>query len=133
MKFERYLEMTRTHYIVAARADARHSMALSSLIHSLIETNSFAIARLVKKQNADPLMLLIAPFIEPEYECLIDSELPFVEDMRYYKFPPLDRVITVSGKQIFEHRNLPSKDLKSAMSNYVKSMDLSDFGRDESG
>ena len=125
--------MTRTNYIVAARADPRYSMALSSLIHGLIETNSFAIARLIKKQNADPLMLLIAPFAEPGFECLIDSELPFVEDMRYYRFPPLDRIITVSGKQIFEHRNLPSKDLKKAMSKYVDSMDLSDFGRDESG
>ena len=125
--------MTRTNYIVAARADERHAMALSSLVHGLLETNSFAVARLVKKQNDKPVMLLLAPSVELGYECLVDSELPFAEDLRYFNFPPLDRVITVSGKKIVEHRNLPSKELMKAMSDYVDAMDLSDFGRDESG
>jgi ATP-dependent DNA helicase 2 subunit 2 len=125
--------MTRTNYIVAARADERHAMALSSVVHAMLETNSYAVARLVRKQDDKPVMLLLAPSVEPGYECLVDSELPFAEDMRYFNFPPLDRVITVSGKQILEHRNLPSKELMKSMSDYVDAMDLSDFGRNESG
>lgn len=125
--------MDRTNYVVAARADERYAMAISSFVHALVETKSYAVARLVKKDNSKPVMLLLAPFIESGFECLIDVELPFAEDLRYYKFPPLDRVITISGKKIVEHRNLPSKDLKKAMSEYIDSMDLSDFGRDEEG
>jgi ATP-dependent DNA helicase 2 subunit 2 len=71
--------------------------------------------------------------VELGYECLVDSELPFAEDLRYFNFPPLDRVITVSGKKITEHRNLPSKELLKSMSDYIDAMDLSDFGRDEAG
>jgi ATP-dependent DNA helicase 2 subunit 2 len=108
-------------------------MALSSLVHALIESETYAVARLVRKQNSPPLMLLLSPYVEPGFECLMDVELPFAEDMRGYRFPPLDRVMTVSGKRIEEHRNLPSDKLKQAMSDYVDAMDLSTFGRDTQG
>jgi ATP-dependent DNA helicase 2 subunit 2 len=73
------------------------------------------------------------PRIEVDWEALIDVELPFEEDMRRYKFPPLDKKLTVSGKVITEHRDLPNTDLMAAMSDYVDAMDLSTFGRDEDG
>jgi ATP-dependent DNA helicase 2 subunit 2 len=108
-------------------------MALSSLIHALHELESFAVARLVPKDEKPPVLVLLAPSIEPEYECLLDVELPFAEDVRSYKFPPLDRVVTVSGKTLKVHRNLPGGDLNKAMSDYVDRMDLSSFGEDDDG
>jgi ATP-dependent DNA helicase 2 subunit 2 len=78
-------------------------------------------------------MVALAPFVEPGFESLIQVELPFAEDFRRYKFPPLDKVVTVGGKHIFEHRTLPSDSLKKAMSDYVDAMDLSTFGKDENG
>ena len=108
-------------------------MALSSLIHALFELDSYAVARLVPKADKEPFITLLAPSIEGDYECLLDIQLPFAEDVRSYKFPPLDRVITVSGKEIREHRNLPNDALKAAMSDYVDRMDLSDFGKDDEG
>jgi ATP-dependent DNA helicase 2 subunit 2 len=39
-------------------------------------------------------------------------------------------VITVSGKVVTEHRNLPNKDLLDAMSEYVDSMELVDTDED---
>jgi hypothetical protein len=70
------------------------------------------------------MLVLLAPSIEIDYECLIEVQLPFAEDVRSYRFPPLDKIITVSGKVVTEHRNLPSATLKDAMSDYVDSMDL---------
>ena len=108
-------------------------MALSSLIHALFERESYAVARLVTKADKEPLITLLAPSIDVDYECLLDIQLPYAEDVRSYRFPPLDRVITVSGKEIREHRNLPNDALKAAMSDYVDRMDLSDLGKDDEG
>lgn len=125
--------MTRTSIIIAARGDPRYTMGLSSLIHALRDLQLYAVARFVAKMNKSPLLLLLAPWIEDGYECLVDSELPFTEDVRPYKFPPLDKVITVSGKQIFKHRTLPTDKLKDAVSQYVDLMDLSTAEKGDNG
>lgn len=119
--------------IIAQKTNSKAIMALSSLIHALFELESYAVARLVTKADKEPLITLLAPSIEIDYECLLDVQLPYAEDVRSYKFPPLDRIITVSGKEIREHRNLPSDTLSAAMSDYVDRMDLSDLGRDDEG
>lgn len=132
-QYERYLEMDRTNLIIASRPDRKATMALSALIHALYELDSYAVARFVPKENREPRILLLAPNIENEFECLYDTELPFAEDVRSYKFAPLDRVVTVSGKVLTVHRNLPNDELQDAMNAYVDSMDLSVFGRDVAG
>ena len=132
-KWKRYLEMSKTNLIVPTKSDDQASMALSALIHALYELDSYAVARLVAKENREPRILLLAPQIDVDFECLYDTELPFAEDVRSYKFPPLDRVVTVSGKELKVHRNLPNDDVQDAMSAYVDSMDLSSFGKDDEG
>lgn len=133
LQYDRYMSMTVSNTIVAQRTNSKAIMALSSVIHALFELESYAIARLVPKSDKSPLILLLAPLIEVDYECLLDVQIPFTEDVRSYKFPPLDRVVTISGKVIKEHRNLPSDSLTSAMSDYVDRMDLSTFGKDDEG
>lgn len=118
---------------VAMPSSTRDKMALSSFVHGLAENESYAIARFVAKDGKDPVLLLLAPFIEPDVEGLIDVELPFQEDVRLYKFPPLDHVLTVSGAVLSKHRHLPTDDLTKAMDAYVDSMDLSKSGVDEEG
>lgn len=125
--------MSRSNAIIASKTSKMDNMALSSLIHGLYELNTYAIARFVAKAGNKPIILLLAPSIESDFECLVDVELPFAEDIRNYKFPPLDKVITVSGKTLTQHRYLPSDDLVNAMSDYVDAMDLATFGRDEDG
>lgn len=132
-EFERYLPMSRTNYIVPQRANREAQLALSSFIHALHEGELYAVARLVTKENKPPVLVLLSPRIEPDFECLIDVELPFEEDMRRYKFPPLDRKLTVSGKVITEHKDLPNADLTAAMDAYVDAMDLSVLAEDEDG
>ncbi|KAK4507775.1 hypothetical protein PRZ48_001510 [Zasmidium cellare] len=132
-KYQRYLEMSRANVLVSQKHNDKASMALSSLIHALYELDTYAIGRLVSKENRDPKIVMLAPNIEREFECLYEIELPFAEDIRSYKFPPLDRVLTVSGKELKVHRNLPNDELQDAMSAYVDSMDLSTFVKDDEG
>lgn len=132
-QYERYLNMGETCVTIAQQTNDKARLALSSLIHALHEWDSYAVARIVLKEGKDPNILLLAPSIEPNLESLIDVPLPFAEDVRAYRFPPLDRVITTSGETIKNHRNLPTDDLISAMSDYVDSMDISNYSRDDEG
>jgi ATP-dependent DNA helicase 2 subunit 2 len=118
---------------VAQSVNEKAIVALSSLIHALHELESYAVARIVLKDNNEPKMILLAPVIEPDFEGLADVPLPFAEDVRMYRFPPLDRVVTASGATVSKHRNLPSDELEGAMDNYVDAMDISTFGKDENG
>lgn len=127
------MTISRSSVTIANKINSKAGMALSSLIHALYELDSYAIARLVEKHGKEPKLILLAPSIESDFECLIDIELPFAEDVRQYKFPPLDRVVTVAGKNLYQHRNLPNDELMQAMSDYVDSMDLSTFEKDDEG
>ncbi|KAL9087556.1 MAG: hypothetical protein Q9159_003572 [Coniocarpon cinnabarinum] len=129
----RFMNMSKANVIIAMRTNDLAAMALSSLIHTLYELDTCAVARLVTKNDRPPIVVALTPWIEPDFECLVDVELPFAEDFRQHKFPPLDRIPTLSGKVITEHRNIPSEELKHAMAAYVDGMDISKADRDEDG
>ncbi|KAL1971063.1 hypothetical protein VTN77DRAFT_14 [Rasamsonia byssochlamydoides] len=130
-RYDRYMHMSTTNVIIAQKTNDKAILALSSFIHALFELDCYAVARLVTKDNKPPLIVLLAPSIEADFECLLEVQLPFAEDVRSYRFPPLDKVVTVSGKTIKEHRHLPNDELLNAMSKYVDSMELVD--KDENG
>ncbi|KAI4759129.1 putative Ku family DNA helicase [Aureobasidium sp. EXF-3400] len=132
-QYERYLDMSKTHVIVAQRTNEKAIMALSSFIRALYELDTYAVARLVPKDGKSPTMILLAPSVDADAECLFEVELPFAEDLRSYRFPALDKIVTVSGKELKQHRFLPNDDLMDAMSDYVDAMDLSTFGEDDEG
>ncbi|KAI0481098.1 Ku70/Ku80 N-terminal alpha/beta domain-containing protein [Xylariaceae sp. FL0804] len=133
-KYEPFLNMGETCMTVAQKFNDAAALKLSSLIHSLHEHESYAVARIVLKDGRDPLLVLLAPHIEHSLECLYDVPLPFAEDVRNYMFPPLDKVITLQGHTITEnHRNLPSEELSEAMDDYVDAMDISTWEKDEEG
>ncbi|KAI9827972.1 MAG: ATP-dependent DNA helicase II subunit 2 [Phylliscum demangeonii] len=133
MKYERHMHMSPANLMIASKSNPQASLALSAFIHALFELDSYGIGRMVSKDGRDPDLVLLAPSIEADYECLLEVQIPFAEDIRPYRFPPLDRIMTVSGKVLTEHRNLPSAQLSQAMSDYVDQMDLSTFGKDDEG
>ncbi|KAF2972134.1 hypothetical protein GQX73_g1481 [Xylaria multiplex] len=133
-KYEPFLNMGETCMTVAQRSNDAAALKLSSLIHSLHELESYAVARIVTKDGKEPSLVLLAPHIEPDFECLYDIPLPFAEDVRNYPFPPLGKVITVQGNTITEnHRNIPTQELQDAMDDYVDAMDISSWEKDEEG
>ncbi|KAI0883641.1 ATP-dependent DNA helicase II subunit 2 [Annulohypoxylon maeteangense] len=133
-KYDPFFNMGETCQTVAQKLNDAAALKLSSFIHSLQELESYAVARIVTKDGKEPSLILLAPHIEPDFECLYDVPLPFAEDVRNYQFPPLDKVITVTGNIKYEdHRLLPSKDLSEAMDDYVDAMDISTWAKDEEG
>jgi ATP-dependent DNA helicase 2 subunit 2 len=118
---------------IAQQTNDKARMAFSSLVRALFELESYAVARIVEKDGKAPQIVLLAPSVELDAEALIDVPLPFAEDVRVYRFPPLDRVITASGSTLTKHRYLPDDDLLGAMGDYVDSMDLSTAGKTEEG
>ncbi|GAP87748.1 putative ATP-dependent DNA helicase 2 subunit 2 [Rosellinia necatrix] len=133
-KYEPFLNMGETCMTIAQKFNDAAALKLSSLIHSLHELESYAVARIVTKDGKEPALVLLAPHIEPDFECLYDVPLPFAEDVRNYPFPPLGKVVTVQGNIITEnHRNLPSRELQEAMDDYVDAMDISSWGKDDEG
>lgn len=132
-KYVPYLNMGESSIVIAQKTNDKARLAFSSLVRALHELDSFAVARIVAKDGKEPQLLLLVPSIEPDLEALIDIPLPFAEDVRLYRFPPLNRVITASGQILTKHRNLPSEDLMDAMDAYVDSMDLSTFDQDDDG
>ncbi|KAI1458335.1 ATP-dependent DNA helicase II subunit 2 [Annulohypoxylon moriforme] len=133
-KYDPFFNMGETCQTVAQKLNDAAALKLSSFIHSLQELESYAVARIVTKDGKEPSIILLAPHIEPDFECLYDVPLPFAEDVRNYQFPPLDKVITVTGNIKYEdHRLLPSKDLSEAMDDYVDAMDISTWVKDEEG
>ncbi|KAI1374544.1 ATP-dependent DNA helicase II subunit 2 [Hypoxylon crocopeplum] len=133
-KYEPFFNMGETGVTVAQKLNDAAALKLSSFIHSLEELESYAVARIVTKDGKDPALILLAPNIEPEFECLYDVPLPFAEDVRNYQFPPLDKVITVTGNiKTEKHRLLPGKELQDAMDDYVDAMDISTWEKDEEG
>ncbi|KAL2271739.1 hypothetical protein VTJ83DRAFT_1110 [Remersonia thermophila] len=133
--YREFLNMGETGLIVAQKHNEEAELGLSALINTLHELESYAVARYVQKDGVQPQILLLKPnpATEDSFECLYDVPLPFAEDVRTYQFPPLDKVLTVTGNVLKEHRLLPSKDLKEAMSNFVDAMDISDMDVDEHG
>lgn len=126
--------MERSHLVVPMRINAKAVMALESFSQALHELETYAVARLVTKENKEPTLVLLSPCIEPGYtKCLYEVELPFAEDVRSYKFPSLDRILTISGKVLKEHRHLPSPALQDAMDDFVDQMDISKLEIDGEG
>lgn len=132
-KVEPFLGLGETCVTVAKPPDEQSKLALSALVWALFELDYCAVARLVSKDDRDPVILVLKPSIEKDMECLFDVPLPFAEDVRRYRFPPLDKVITITGKTLTEHRFLPDDKLKRAMGAFVDAMDISDFERDDDG
>lgn len=119
--------MNETSLITSQKANSEAALALSSLIHALFESETFALARLVRRNNVPPTMVFLAPNIEPDFESLLEVSLPFAEDVRQYKFAPLDRLKNSKGENLEKHRYLPSQDLKAAMDDLIDAMDLDEL------
>lgn len=57
--------------------------------------------------------------------------MPFKEEIANWSFPSLDRIHTVTGKPVTEHRLLPKKELLHSMDDFVDSMMLPEYANEE--
>ena len=74
VKFKRHMALSESNCIIGQKGNERAQVALSSLIHALYERDLYALARLVTKDGKPPLMVMLAPCIEADIECLVDVQ-----------------------------------------------------------
>ena len=67
--------MSTTCVIVPQKANRKAALALSSLVHALYELDNYILARLVTKKDKPPVMVMMAPLIEPDFEGLVDVQV----------------------------------------------------------
>jgi ATP-dependent DNA helicase 2 subunit 2 len=66
-------------------------IGLSALIRSMLQKDYVAIARYVKRQNSEPFLACLYPFVSEDTECMYVCQLPFDEDVREFPFPAFAR------------------------------------------
>ncbi|CAG8516797.1 3584_t:CDS:10, partial [Paraglomus brasilianum] len=118
------LFMDETLSIVPQKDDHASALGFSALAHAMYEKNLIGLARFVKRIRGPPVMLGLIPHITAERELIYGYMLPFNEDLRYYEFPPLDRVQSQKGEIRSDHPLLPSPELSEKMRQFIEQMDL---------
>lgn len=131
----RWCYLSHTDFVIAPYDHRQDAMALSAMIHSLYETESFGIARYVPKNDSDIQVVLLAPYFDVDFEALVISQLPFKEDYRSFRFPSLLNVVNKTGEPLAEGRQkrsrYPSDQMNRAMEAYITKMDLMHADNDE--
>jgi len=69
------MSMGEANCIVGRKGDEKAQIALSSLVHALYENDALALARLVTKEDKPPVLIMMAPSIETDIECLVDVQV----------------------------------------------------------
>ncbi|KAI8576665.1 hypothetical protein K450DRAFT_256125 [Umbelopsis ramanniana AG] len=117
--------MSNVYVILPRPADNMVASAtISSLARALYEQNAYALVRYVAKENQQPKLGVLVPYFEPNIDALHFIRVPFAEDIRQFPFAPLDVVTLPNGKEVTDHKLLPSKELEDAMDAFVASMEL---------
>ncbi|KAL8183093.1 UNVERIFIED_CONTAM: X-ray repair cross-complementing protein 5 [Gekko kuhli] len=100
--------------VFAAKDDEAAAVALSALVHALNELDMVAIVRYVYDRRSNPQVGVAFPLIKNEYECLVYTQLPYMEDLRQYMFSSLKN----------NKKCTPTEDQLCAADSLIDSMNL---------
>lgn len=138
--FQRHFVLGDVWNVFADEGNLEAQVKLSSLAQAMRSQQKLALVRFVRRANAEPKIGVLHPVdraptegddVGSEYFHF--AEVPFSEDLKRYAFPSLDRVVTADGKELKDHRSLPSDKMVAAMGDLVDSMDLMSLFKDEEG
>jgi ATP-dependent DNA helicase 2 subunit 2 len=116
--------------IVPEPGDEHAAVALAALVRAMLETESVAIIRYVKRNNSVPHLGVLVPYIHysseirSDWECFYYIKLPFAEDLRQYPFASLD---PSRARKSF----VPSPEELSVAEKLINSLDLMTAVKDE--
>ncbi|PRP79754.1 hypothetical protein PROFUN_12616 [Planoprotostelium fungivorum] len=122
----RYHFISTAEQMIANPEDPVAQKALSAIIHALVETDSVAIVRYVKRARSAPHLAVLSPSIKLGAEFLYLNMLPFSEDLRQYTFSSL-------APEKARKAYVPSEEQVKAMDDFIDSMDLMKAASDEQG
>lgn len=118
--------------------DNQSQILFSSLMWAMKEAKKHGLVRLLLPKESQPRLHLLVPLVGEDAvdqirECGLLLGLPFKEEVANWAFPSLDRIQTVSGRAVKEHRLLPKEQLLNAMDDFVDSMMLPVYTDDGGG
>lgn len=135
--FRRHFLLGEVWNVFADENDLSAQLRLSSLSKAMNRQDKLAIVRYVRQNNADPKIGVLYPVERTQGQTTAEyfhfAEVPFSDDLKRYTFPSLNRAITAYGKELNEHRTLPSERMLQAMEGLVDSMNLSRLYVDDDG
>jgi ATP-dependent DNA helicase 2 subunit 2 len=108
-------------------------LAFSALLWAMRAKDRYAVIRLVPPSNVQlgqkqPRIGILIPCVGEDaiegLEMGLLLPMPFKEELANWSFPSLDRILTVTGVPVTEHRLLPKPDLLDAMDKFADSMML---------
>lgn len=123
--FHPHFFMGNTDCVAAEPGNINAAIALSSLIHGLVEMEKVALCRFSFRANAEPKLVVLIPHFEKDFECFYAIQVPFAEDSRENSliFPPLpeptSELTSVLDKLIDERTIPPLKLLPELVLNPV--------------
>ncbi|XP_036396923.1 X-ray repair cross-complementing protein 5 [Megalops cyprinoides] len=106
--------------VFAPKDDEHAGVALSALIRALDELKMVAIVRYAYDRRSNPQVGAAFPCIKEKYECLMYVQLPFMEDLRQFSFPSLEK----------NKKFAPSEEQLSAVDSLIDSMMLTEKTED---
>nr|XP_055071821.1 X-ray repair cross-complementing protein 5 [Misgurnus anguillicaudatus] len=108
--------------VFAPRDDEHAAVALSALIRALDALKMAAVVRYAYDRRSNPQVGAAFPCIKEKYECLLYVQLPYMEDLRQFTFPMLER----------NKKFKPSESQLSAVDGLIDSMMLVEEDEDGS-
>jgi ATP-dependent DNA helicase 2 subunit 2 len=127
--------------VIPAPDDPASIGQFCALVGSLVNTQSVAIARYCRINNADPKLGILWPSIKfqegesaEKYRCLYFMQTPFAEDVRLYSFPALPLGTSADIRVSAALKKLaPSPEQLEIAENLINSFNLSNSGLGEGG
>ena len=68
--------------IAAEPGNIHAAIALSALIHAMLEDGKVALCRFSVRDNSEPKLMCLHPHVEDAFECFYSVQVPFAEDSR---------------------------------------------------
>ncbi|WFD22680.1 ATP-dependent DNA helicase yku80 [Malassezia equina] len=128
--YRREYHVGETYYVLPHPRSPRAQIALSSLVQAAAVKSVYALARYVPRAHAEPKLCLLAPLVEHEFDGFYMVRVPFRDDVHRWAFPPLDRLVTSTGRTIRTHPTIPTPEQQARMDEFVDQMDLMDMDED---
>jgi len=117
-QFPIYKGLGNADCIAAEPGNVQSAIALSSLIHAMIESKRVALARFGARENSEPKLVALFPVVTEEYECFYSVQMPFSEDSRessliFPSLPVPDSILTAAIDDYIDAKILEPNQLRS--------------------
>ncbi|KAA1130751.1 ATP-dependent DNA helicase II subunit 2 [Puccinia graminis f. sp. tritici] len=117
--------LNNVYYLYPIATDYGSQISFSAIVRAMNDANRAALARYVGRSVvAEPKLVILIPVVEPTIRYFLFIQVPFVDDLRQYAFPPLPTG-PILGNRTVRTQYVLTDEMQDAMDELVDKMDLS--------